>query len=272
MIESELEAEETEKKVKLKLIVFDVSSFFALFRKNFSTTYALTFAVIPRSAVEGLIGSIIGLSRFDFPNLLESSKIAIQLMSPVRKLNMKYMHINHDWWNETLNHYLKNTQFVLQKTRAQMAVPASVELLVKPSYRLYVDTNNEQINNDLATNLRNKQSFYTPYLGGTSMIASAKYVGEFDYEPAPNNGEYLPVSSIIPFIGRMPKIKLERDLSFATEEDIAIHIDNGRRSIGTYSVLYSVKPGCLLVTNRDIVKVENNTYVKFLPTKARVST
>src|SRR5919198_724069 len=273
MIESQIEAEETEKKVKLKkLIVFDVSSSFAFFRKNFSTTYALTFAVIPRSAVEGLVGSILGLSRLDFPNLLESSKIAIQLMSPVRKLNMKYMHINHDWWNETPNHYLKNTQFILQKARAPMSVPASAEFLVKPSYRLYVDTNNEQINNDLATKLRNKQSFYTPYLGGTSMIASAKYVGKFDYESAPNKGEYLPVSSIIPFTGRMPKTKLERDLSFATEEDIVIHIDNGRRSIGTYSVLYSVKPGCLLVDDKDIIKVENNTYVKFLPTTARIST
>jgi CRISPR-associated protein Cas5 subtype I-B len=153
-----------------------------------------------------------------------------------------------------------------------MAVPASVEFLVKPSYRLYIDTKNEQINDDLATNLRNKQSFYTPYLGGTSMIASTKYVGKFDYEPAPNNSEYLPVSSIIPFIGRMPKIKLEKNVSFATEEDTAIHIDSERRSIGMYSVLYSVNPGCLLVTDRDIIKVENNTYVKFLPTRARVST
>jgi CRISPR-associated protein Cas5 subtype I-B len=185
---------------------------------------------------------------------------------------MKYMHINHDWWDETLNHYLKNTQFVLQKARAPMAVPASVEFLVNPSYRFYVDTNSEQINNDLATNLKNKQSFYTPYLGGSSMIASIKYVDEFNYEAASNNGDYLPISSIVPFIGRMPRIKLERNLSFATEEDIAIHIDSERRSIGTYSVLYSIIPGCLLLTNNDIVRVGNNTYVKFLPTTASVST
>lgn len=103
-------------------------------------------------------------------------------------------------------------------------------------------------------------------------MTSAKYVGEFDYEPASNKGEYLPVSSIISFTGRMPKIKLEKNVSFATEEDIAIHIDNGRRLMGTYSVLYGVKPGSLLVADKDIVKVGNNTYVKFLPTSARVST
>ena len=194
-------------------------------------------------------------------------------MSPVRKLNMKYMHVNHDWWNETLNHYLNNTQFVLQKTRAPIAVPASVELVVKPAYRLYVDTNDDQINKDLAQSLRDKQSFYTPYLGGSSMFASLKYVNEYDYESTSNN-EYLPVSSIISFFDRMSKIMLEKDLFFATEEDIAIHIDNERRSEGTYSVLYSVKPGKILVSDKDIVKVGDSIYVKFLPTQtqARIST
>jgi CRISPR-associated protein Cas5h len=257
----------------MKLIVFDVASSFAFFRKNFSTTYALTFAVIPRSTVEGLVGSILGISREDFPSSLKNSKIAVEIMSPVRKLNMKYMHVNHDWWNETLNHYLNNTQFVLQKARAPIAVPASVELVVKPSYRLYVDTKDDQINKDLAQSLRDKQSFYTPYLGGSSMIASLKYVNEYDYEPTSNN-EYLPVSSIIPFFDRMPKIKLEQDLFFATEEDIAIHIDNERRSEGTYSVLYSVKPGKIQVSDKDTIKVGDNIYVKFLPTqtRARIST
>lgn len=33
-----------------------------------------------------------------------------------------------------------------------------------------------------------------------------------------------------------------------------------------------ILPGSLLVADKDIVKVENNTYVKFLPTSARVST
>ena len=74
------------------------------------------------------------------------------------------------------------------------------------------------------------------------MIASLKYVDEYDYESASNNA-YLPVSSIVSFFDRMPRIRLEKGLSFATEEDIAIHIDNERRSEGTYNVLYSVKPG-----------------------------
>ncbi len=253
----------------MKATVFDVASPFGFFRKSFTTTYALTYAVIPRSAVEGLIGSILGLSRTDFPNLLESSKIAVELISPVRKLNMKYMHINKDWWDQTLNHYLNNTLFVLQKIRAQIAVPASVEFLVSPAYRIYVDTNNEQINNELSQSLRNKQSYYTPYLGGSSMIASTRYIGEFEYEHV-SSKDYFPVSSIIPFSDRMPRIKLEKGLSFATEEDITVHVDNERRPRGTYSAIYTTKPGQIMVTDKDIVEVskgDEKVYVKFLPTR-----
>jgi CRISPR-associated protein Cas5h len=243
-------------------VTFDVASNFAFFRKNFTTTNALTFAVIPRSAVEGLVSAIVGLSRSDFPAILKDSKIAVELKSTVRKLNMKYMHINKDWWNETLNRYLNNRQFVLQKIRTQIAVPASVEFLVNPSYRIYVDSN-EEINEKLSHSLQNKQCYYTPSLGASSCICSTKYIGDFEYESVNSNGDFLPVSSIISFNGHMPKIKLQKNTRFATEEDLARHIDNERRSSGTYSVVYSVEPNKIMVSSKDIVKVEN-VYVKFI--------
>ena len=250
-----------------KLVTFDVASPYAFFRKNYTTTNALTFSVIPRSAVEGLVGSILGVDRERFPDLLKDSKIAVELRLPVRKFNMKYMHVNHDWWNQTLNHYLNNQQFVLVQPRKPMSVPASSEYLFNPSYRIYINTDNKEINNNLASALRNKQSFFTPYLGGSSMFCSIKYVGEYDYEPVTlNYGEYLPVISLIPFFDKIPSVKLEKDVSFATEEDIAIHIDRKRRSIGTYNVLYNVKSGGLLVNDKGIIKLENGTYIKFLPT------
>jgi CRISPR-associated protein Cas5h len=251
----------------LKVIVFDVASSFGFFRKGYTTTNALTHAVIPRSAVEGLTASILGLSRHDFPYLLEHSKIAVELMSPVRQMNMKYMHINPKWWNQTLGHYIKSTPFLLQKTRQQMAVPASVEILVDPAYRIYIDTNNERINNQLLQDLRNKQSYYTPYLGMSSMISSLRYVGEFEYKNSASN-DYLPVSSIIPFSNssKIPRIKLEKDTKFAIEEDLTIHVDNERKPQGTYKVVYTIEPRKIMVIDNDIIQI-NEKYVKFLPTQ-----
>jgi CRISPR-associated protein Cas5h len=83
-----------------KVLVFDIGSSFGYFRKAFTTTNSLTHALIPRSAVEGLIAAIIGLSRTDYPKILQESKIAIQLLAPVKKMNMSYMHTNPDWWDE----------------------------------------------------------------------------------------------------------------------------------------------------------------------------
>jgi CRISPR-associated protein Cas5 subtype I-B len=147
-----------------KLVCFDVASPFGCFRKGFTTTNALTYGVIPTNA---LTASILGLSRTYFPDLLKDSKIVVKIASPLRKLNMKYMHINPKWWNETLSHYINNIQFVLEETREQIAVPASVEVLVDPAYRIYIDIN-EKINDELSQTLMNRQCYYTQYLGTSS--------------------------------------------------------------------------------------------------------
>ena len=61
-----------------KLLVFDVSSSFGYFRKSFTTTSALTHAVIPRSAVEGLVGAIIGLSSMNTQKNLSQAKLQLR--------------------------------------------------------------------------------------------------------------------------------------------------------------------------------------------------
>ena len=72
-----------------QVIVFEVGSSLGFFRKPFSTTNALTHAVIPRSTVEGLIGAILGLKSEEYPEKLETSKIGVEILSPVKKYHMK---------------------------------------------------------------------------------------------------------------------------------------------------------------------------------------
>src|SRR3989442_16007226 len=103
-----------------KVIIFDVGSSFGYFRKGFTTTNALTHAVIPRSSVEGLVGAILGLSISEYPEKLQLSKIAVEILSKVRKINMKYMHINPDWW-QIIGTYLRNES---SSRTIQFTVPA----------------------------------------------------------------------------------------------------------------------------------------------------
>ena len=60
---------------KPEVTVFDVWAPFAYFRKPFTTTSALTFNFIPRSAIEGLIGAILGIRRKDIFGALANAEI-----------------------------------------------------------------------------------------------------------------------------------------------------------------------------------------------------
>jgi CRISPR-associated protein Cas5h len=247
-----------------KLLVFEISSTFGYFRKSFTTTSALTHAVIPRSAIEGLIGAILGFSSDKYPETLGSSNIAVEIRSPVRKLHMKYMHTNHDWWQNISLYFQNKTS---SKT-IQFAVPAAVEFLVEPKYRIYFEC--QEITNELSNTLKNKKTYYTPYLGSSSMICSTNYVGEFDFDRISSGKEYLPICSIIPFSDRIPRMKLEKETRFAIEEGLPIHIDNNRALHGTYKVVYSPEPGIMQIIDNDIIELhwdQTPSYVKFLPTQ-----
>lgn len=250
-----------------QVLVFDVGSSFGYFRKAFTTTYALTHAVIPRSTVEGLIGAIIGLSSQEYPERLYSSKIAVEIRSPVRKINMKYMHTNPDWWQE-VSLYLRNGEKTGTK-RIQFAVPASVEFLVNPIYRIYFD--NDQINEKLYTLLMSRQSFYTPYLGTSSMICFTKFVGRYEYRNI-SRKEHVAINSILPFKDKIPAIRLEKDLKFAIEEGLPVHLDKNRVPAGSYKVLYTPDPSTISVVDSGLAEIEMDvkgahTHVKFLPTQ-----
>lgn len=253
-----------------KLIVFDVGSTFGYFRKPFTTTNALTHSVIPRSAVEGMIGAILGMHRDQYSQQLQESNIAVEIRSPVRKLALKYMHINHEWF-DYISHYLQNRDNNQREiTQKVFTVPVSVEFLRNPNYRIYID--DEKINEKLIQHLENKQTYYTPFLGTSSMICYLHYVKTTTYRPVSSkHNKYVPLNSIVPFSRKVPKVRLERDVFYAIEDGLTIHLDNQRVSSGTYKILYSPEMSQLEVADEeDLIEFEINgirTYVKFLPTK-----
>ena len=245
----------------MTLIVFDVASSFGYFRKSFTTTNSLTHNLIPRSTVEGLVGAILGLSSIEYPELLRNSKIAVQILSEVRKMNFKQKTIHPDWL-ATIPRYLENKP-VTKNT--PFSVPSSIELLVNPKYRIFFDGG--RINSDLADMLRTKKSYYTPYLGSSSMICSARFVGEFEYAHSKKKEEML--SSVISFSDEIPKISLNNGTKFAIDEGLPIHIDKDRIPYGTYNVVYSPNAGMIPLSEDEIYSVSMGkeiVNVKFLPT------
>ena len=83
---------------KPEITVFDVWAPFAYFRKAFTTTSALTFSFIPRSAIEGLIGAILGIRRSALFTFLANAKIAIEILTEVKKIPFSVNYTNSDFW------------------------------------------------------------------------------------------------------------------------------------------------------------------------------
>jgi CRISPR-associated protein Cas5h len=249
--------------LKGKVIVFDVWAPFAYFRKGFTTTTAITFPFIPRSAVEGLVGAILGLESNECPKELKNAGIAVGIIGRISKVPFSMMHTHVDAWKQ-FGTYLKTGHMRMEpeKFRAR----AKVEFLRDPKFRIYFS---HDLQDDLKHKIQNHETVFTPYLGTSSMIANFAYVGEYPYSSMSPN-ESVHVSSVIPFTKRVPEIHLEDGVTYAIEQNIPIHITADRIVTGTFNAVYSPTGTRIKVSGVESQALETEggrIYIIFLPTE-----
>lgn len=137
----------------LNVISFRLSGEFASFRDPSVTSNQLVYLIPSKTAVIGIIGAILGVQRgHDFEKSYSSSylelfrktQIGIELLSESNKFTF---FTNHRSLKE-------------DKTK-----PYKTEVLVSPSYNVYVRIEDEQTSELLFSALRNNSFAYPPYLG-----------------------------------------------------------------------------------------------------------
>jgi len=249
-----------------ELLVFDIWAPFAYFRKGATTTTSLTFAFMPRSSIEGLIGSFLGLESHDYPERLKDAKIALQIINKVCKMPFSMMHTHTDYWSE-FGIYLRREPFESTKRKVFRA-PVKIEVLSNPHYRIYFA--HDELLRSLKEMLSKHETVFTPYLGSSSMIANFSYEGLCNYHPhAPD--DLVSVSSLIPFFEKMPTVYAEPGMTYAIEQNIPIHLTNERTLTGTFSAVYSPSGNPIKVKGVQIQEVllpgGRLAFVAFLPTK-----
>lgn len=247
------------------MLVFDVWSPFAYFRKGFTTTTALTYPFIPRSAIEGFVGAIIGFESAEYPIKLYGSKIAVGILNKVKKFPFSTMHTHVDAWKDFGN-YLKTGSMHISPEKFRARV--KIELLEEPRFRIYF-CHEPDTQTLLKSKLQNHETVFTPYLGTSSMLANFEYIGEYDYV---NSEGYEPVevSTIIPFIKTPPKVHLENGKTYAFEQNIPIHITVDREVKGYYDAAYSPNGFGIKVSQIETKTVETRSgreNIVFIPTE-----
>ena len=152
-----------------------ISSDFALFKKNDSNEFALTYNFPPKPQILGLLGAIIGLSGYsknekkvDFYEKLKNFKVAIvpldennqPVIEPPKKTVITY---------NNYHGYGSMEEGGILQIREQV--------LIGPRYRIFI-VGKGKYYDELKKKLESQEYFYTPYLGKNEFFAVVQYEGE----------------------------------------------------------------------------------------------
>lgn len=164
-----------------KVLAFDISARYGHFKVIYATTSALTYPIPSKTAIYGLVGSIIGLSNKDNDYLNSfkegNCRIAIQVLNPVST-----QRININW--------------SASPGAIKQRKPTLVEHLSNPAYRIYFYHNDEELYQKLKDHLKNHTSVYTPCMGLAYLLANFQFKGEYGIEQ--KSESETDIHSIIP--------------------------------------------------------------------------
>lgn len=154
-----------------RVLVFEVWGEYGHFRKHYTTTSPLTFSIPSRTALTGLIGAIIGLSKEEYLDHFgrDTAHIGVRLMTPVKKVRFSENLIDTKKAGSMMNEIKNRTQI-------------QYEFLKDPHFRIYFTHDDPEVQRTARDLLSAHRSVYTPCLGLSEHIANFAYIGEFEAE------------------------------------------------------------------------------------------
>ncbi|WP_334139712.1 type I-B CRISPR-associated protein Cas5b [Thermovirga lienii] len=206
-------------------VVFDVSGDIAMFRRPYTTTSSISYAFPPPSAIAGMIGAILGISKGPSNDLcrarywrhMTGTQVTLKVINPIR------------WETSTIN--LLNTK----TKRLDSHIQVLHQFVSNPKYRIFVKGPLEERLHDA---LSKGECYYTPYLGVAYALCELEYIGRFNEEQVSENEE-IRVTTAIPFRQDL-NVDVRGSDAFAMET-VPFRLDEERTPLQYISVLFSVR-------------------------------
>lgn len=226
-----------------EIFIFDISGEYGHFRKYNTTTSPLTYSIPTRTAIAGMLGAILGMERElhdgTYPEgavpvqeffSKENAGIAIQILNPVKKVNIGFNLIN-----------TKTSFYDLTKAgRTQI----EFELLKNPKYRVFLGMNENNKFEELQKRIKKKNHHFTPYLGLAQFTANIKYIDLIQAEPIENHhADLIEIITAVNLSQTFPENPVEFDYSAMYAANNTPIEMNKNREVQEYSEVLIEKNG-----------------------------
>ena len=147
-----------------KLIAFDIWGDYGYFRRGYTSTSTITYPFPSRTTIAGLISGIVGLEKDSYHDFFNENNSKIGLISDI-------------------------------KTNPRVQVQA--EFLKDVKYRIYVSLDDNNLMEELYSNLSEHKSVFTPCLGISECIANFELAYDDMLDLNMTTGTNVEINSII---------------------------------------------------------------------------
>lgn len=208
----------------MSLIIFDVRSEVAHFRRPDTMGTQATYPFITRTALRGLVASILGLE-----SVPPEVRCGVRLLASVRTVAQEMTMHGKSW--------------VSGGDEKSFHRPTAIELVVRPHYRIYYTG---PLAEELDARLQVGQSHYHTYLGSAYCLTFPKWVATL---PATDpvrvsNSEPITCVSVVPSPA-VKRLLTQEGLEYARVGGVLWEHLGARKFRGTVNLLYEVNGGPL---------------------------
>jgi len=222
----------------LRLTVFDVHGFFAVFRKHHSTTSMLSYSFPPRTTIAGMMAAILGYERDSYYDLFSSRKcrIALQVKGDVRHTT------------NTVNYLMTDRPLTIKKLRGHGGrMPVHVDVLLSGQhclnqlfYRIFFNHEDGRVQGELTERIRQSRFAYPPCLGTAYSLADVRFVDVVDAEVYRPDVETA-VHTVLP-ASAVAELHPQEGVRIFFEELVPADFSEGRKLARIETYLYGTGP------------------------------
>lgn len=161
----------------MNVVVFDLKGSMAHFRKYYTNSSSLTYSFPPRTVLMGIIAAIMGFERDSYYEKLDSSRLAVALKVPVRKIfqTVNYIRTKKD---EDIGEICKLNRVPRTQIPVEFLMPAEGKSSLR--FRVFFSHPDDELLGAFLEKLREGKTFYPLYLGITECPALAEYIGFYN--------------------------------------------------------------------------------------------